>query len=670
MTSNTKNFLDSIKQAKQDRQNQLKIEKSAILIQSVIRKKKAQNILYLESFSNLSNNYSSKNLIHYIKTINLLQKWSYSKLKNLPSLSKENILFWNGIVAKVNKNPLDDHKYSPRLGRLLCRFIYSYSDLDYFINASNSSTLTLWVLVIYRCFTPELWGKNAAKTKTEKEKLQQKASNIPSQGHLGPNFPGYNPLLDKNISDDVAHTFYKILLNIFIKSDKFTSLSKPILLAVIKLNLKVLPESFSLFFKIPTITLNPTISKLILDQELGRLIRMVQAACLLKRCSSEELLFIFANLISILNKKPQLFTYVDEKRSEAAAAKQKLNCQNSDENQSSGLENKSSTAMLQEPAPTNRASEASIITILTVISFKMHKKKVSAMIPGHSYIHPILGTYPDKVIFTTECYDKVAGQIRSMGHPTFLQSSLNPVLIVAESLPEVTEEIYKSSGSSGINFNKFKSIFSEMKISSNKFNNFNITSSSSSTSATTGNSNDNSNNNKDAKDSKDSTKEKDTSSNLASSAIKSTYIDNAFSICYLYSTLIYVVDNSISNDVLVGFSCVPKIIDRLWKFINGIRLETFTNTIDFTKEMNDDQLQQTRSLAGIITLFCLVARVYIGVASDETLYSMKTPMLPDQALSPQSIAAASVFFNKLIFNCLYWGLGLEKNILLFKYLQN
>ena len=117
---------------------------------------------------------------------------------------------------------------------------------------------------------------------------------------------------------------------------------------------------------------------------------------------------------------------------------------------------------------------------------------------------------------------------------------------------------------------------------------------------------------------------------------------------------------------------MPKIIDRLWKFINGIRLETFTNTIDFTKEMNDDQLQQTRSLAGIITLFCLVARVYIGVASDETLYSMKTPMLPDQALSPQSIAAASVFFNKLIFNCLYWGLGknLLKNILLFKYLQN
>lgn len=135
--------------------------------------------------------------------------------------------------------------------------------------------------------------------------------------------------------------------------------------------------------------------------------------------------------------------------------------------------------------------------------------------------------------------------------------------------------------------------------------------------------------------------------------MKSIYIDNAFSICYLYSTLTYIVDKSISNDILVGFSCVPKIIERLWKFINGIKLETFINTMDFTKDMSDDELQQTRSLAGIVTLFCFVARIYIGVANDQTLYSTQTPMPADQALSPTSIAASSVFFNKLVFSCLY-----------------
>ena len=97
-----------------------------------------------------------KALIDYMRLV-LLDGFLKCKLKNLKPTTQEIIDLWTLICKQLNKHPFEDQTHSPRLGLILLRLIHSAPVPTFFTSKANSNNLTLWVLTIFRCFSPNIW---------------------------------------------------------------------------------------------------------------------------------------------------------------------------------------------------------------------------------------------------------------------------------------------------------------------------------------------------------------------------------------------------------------------------------------------------------------------------------------------------------------------------------
>ena len=557
-------FLAAKLAAREERAQQKRFEEATIYVQSLARTKLVKLDLKRKYETILLDKNSSKDdlheaLINYMKLVNL-DGFLKCKLKTLKTTTQEIVDLWNTICKKLNKHPFENQKYSERLGLILLRLIHSTPEKTFFTSKANSSNLTLWVLTIFRCFSPNIW-----KNKIEVTDLTGQSSS------------------------DICTIFYRLLVPIYYK--KSVSIALPLLTAVLKLALRCQVQDFVHFMKLPCILKNSKLFGLIPDQ-LNVMKNIVVSSYFIKRCSSEDLLFIFANCITLLNHKPTLL------------------------------------------------AEDQIVKTLFLIANKMHKKRVYSFKPGQSYIHPILGAQADKVMHDNEVFDQVGGQIRSMGSATFLQSILARVMILAEQLPDLEEkEIYREHSGNFV-FNSWKDFVAEIK----------------------------------QKTTKNETNVLKSNDGVSRKIITENDIDNAVYICLIYSSITYIIhdEKKICNDILVAFSCVPNILERLWKFIASIGVLTFTKAFDLKntiltktalKTVTDDnsdnaedvlneKVYNAQRLAGILTLFAQCTQLYINVAGIDTLYK-KHGDLSNQAISADNVARCAVFFNKLIFDLLY-----------------
>ena len=154
-------FLASKLAARESRAQQVRFEKSVIHIQSLARTKLVKLGLKRNFETVLLNQKSSKNdlhtaLIDYMRLV-LLDGFLKCKLKNLKPTTPEIIDLRIIICKQLNKHPFEDPTHSPRLGLILLRLMHSAPVPTFFTSKANSNNLTLWVLTIFRCFSPNIW---------------------------------------------------------------------------------------------------------------------------------------------------------------------------------------------------------------------------------------------------------------------------------------------------------------------------------------------------------------------------------------------------------------------------------------------------------------------------------------------------------------------------------
>jgi len=376
MTQSTSELLAAQKLAREIRETERIRLKAVCIIQKWVRRFLATQRLARTVEKDLFSSKSHKSIKNYLKFLFIRKFYNTrcSKLKSRFYTDDETLKNWHLVVKALLKSPLECQVYSPRLATTLCRVICT-ADISSFLGKTNTTILTSWIMVIYRCITPSLW----------------KNQKFPSDEIS---------LSNELVSSDISQTFFSLLFTSYSQNKPLPDLQITAILKIIFYCTK--PKHVALpTLRTPGFTKNPLASKFILKKSDDYIQDLFKCTLEFKRCTSEEVLFTLANIITLIHQKPKIL------------------------------------------------NEITIKTIYA-LSHKIHRKKVAkkkSQVAGQTFCHPLMGQVPDCLSCENEVYEIVQSQLLLLSTSTVLNTILQKIMIIAECLPEVTGPVYDTDSS-------------------------------------------------------------------------------------------------------------------------------------------------------------------------------------------------------------------------------